>query len=56
MDVETLLASHLIDAEALEADDYGAFLRARLTRLIEAVESATGKDVLPLIEDEPVDA
>jgi hypothetical protein len=47
-DVEALLDSHLIDTEALEADDYASFLRVRLDALISTIQQLTGTTVVPL--------
>ena len=40
-----VIASHLIDAAALRADDFEAFCTARLESLVLAVEKATGKSI-----------
>ncbi len=50
--VGSLLASHLIDAEALEADRYPEFLRRRLEALCDAVRGVTGIAVVPLATPE----
>ena len=51
MDVEDIFGSHLIDPDALKADDYSAFLYSRLELLIERIQAVTGKTVAPLTED-----
>ncbi len=51
-DVETLLSSHLIDAEVLESDEYPTFLMRRLEDLITAIEDVTGVTVTPLTTPE----
>lgn len=50
-DVEDIFGSHLIDPDALKADDYSAFLYSRLELLIERIQAVTGKTVAPLTED-----
>jgi hypothetical protein len=51
VDVESVLASHLIDVADLKTNDYGAFVRGRLAAVIAQVEAATGRTVTPLPPD-----
>lgn len=41
--LDARIATHLIDVDALRADDYGAFVNARLKRLVTLVEGVMGK-------------
>ncbi|WP_197512506.1 DUF262 domain-containing protein [Mycobacterium sp. 852002-10029_SCH5224772] len=43
--VTAILESHLIDKGALECDSYEFFLKSRLVKVIQAIESQTGKTV-----------
>lgn len=43
--LEEILASHLINKETLEADDFETFLDERKEKLINLIETATGKPV-----------
>ncbi|HWT91541.1 MAG TPA: DUF262 domain-containing protein [Solirubrobacteraceae bacterium] len=54
VDAGAILASHLIDVDALRADDFDVFIRSRLSLLIDAIESATEKTVTPLPADAAV--
>jgi hypothetical protein len=47
-DVEGLFESHLVAVDALEADDYLAFLRRRLEDVVARIEELTGVDVVEL--------
>ena len=49
--LDGLLASHLIPAGPLRADDFDAFFRARRAALCDLVEKAIGKDVQRDVED-----
>ncbi len=51
VDIADIFDSHLIDAEALVADDYGTFIMRRLQRIVDKVEQLTGKVVTPLPDD-----
>lgn len=43
--MDQILRSHLIDPGLLRADDFGGFLRDRASRMLDAIERATGKPV-----------
>lgn len=43
--LDGLLGTHVCDPEAMRRDDFEAFFRARLRRLVSLVEGATGKPV-----------
>jgi len=51
VDVDSVLASHLIDVGNLTSNDYGAFINARLAAVIAEIESSTGKAVVTLPPD-----
>lgn len=44
-ELDAILQSHLLDAKALRADDFEAFLRERARSLLDRVEAVTGKPV-----------
>lgn len=43
--LETILATHLIDIESLKADDFHAFFNQRKNALLDRIEQATGKSI-----------
>jgi hypothetical protein len=43
--LDTILASHVIDAAALKADDYETFFKLRREALLQRIENATGKKI-----------
>jgi hypothetical protein len=47
-DVEAVFESHLVAVDALEADDYAAFLRRRLEDVVARIEALTGTEVVEL--------
>ena len=51
--MDEILASHLISADALQADDFWSFFEARKEALLDAIEKAMGKKVIrePVIFD-----
>jgi hypothetical protein len=54
--LDEILQSHLIDDALLRKDDFDGFLRARGTKLLDLIESATGKQVTGRDSDETVAA
>lgn len=50
-----ILKSHLIDAEALEQDDFDSFYQRRKERLMLLIEQAMGKSAITTAEDAPVE-
>jgi hypothetical protein len=48
--LDRILATHLISAETLHADDFEAFFEARREALIELIRTAMGKTVAPAEE------
>ena len=50
------IESHLIDYDALAADDFDAFFADRAKKLLDAIESAMGKEVPDRASDETVAA
>ena len=51
--MDEILASHLISADALRADDFWNFFEERKEALLEAIEEAMGKKVIREGEDPP---
>ncbi|WP_103561120.1 DUF262 domain-containing protein [Actinomadura rubteroloni] len=49
--VDALLATHLVDAADLRADDFDSFFKSRLEKLIAVIEAATGKPVQNDMQD-----
>ena len=54
--LDSILRTHLVDPELLRADDFGGFLLARATRLVDMIERAMGKPVTGRDTDEVVAA
>ena len=53
--MDEILASHLISADALRADDFWVFFEARKEALLEAIEKAMGKKVIRDGDEEQTD-
>ena len=53
--MDEILASHLISADALRADDFWAFFEVRKEALLEAIEKAMGKKVIRDGDEEQTD-
>src|SRR5581483_9398582 len=51
VDIDSVLQSHLIDVADLQSNDYGAFVSARLSAIVEQIQVVTGKTVTPLPPD-----
>lgn len=49
---DEILASHVIDVEALKRDDFCAFFEARKEALLKRIENATGKSISRAIQQE----
>ena len=54
--LDRVFESHLIDYDALAADDFDAFFADRAKKLLDAIESAMGKEVPDRASDETVAA
>lgn len=49
--LDTILASHVIDAPALKANDYETFFKMRRDALLQRIENATGKKIVRETEE-----
>lgn len=48
-DLDEILRSHVIDPATLRADDFNAFFQAREKALLERIEKAMGKKLIPVV-------
>ncbi|MCL1467560.1 GmrSD restriction endonuclease domain-containing protein [Argonema galeatum] len=48
--IDEILRSHVIDPVALRADDFDAFFQARQKALLERIEKAMGKNIVPVVD------